>query len=102
MSTVQQLPNGRHGLPRRFVAAHQQSRILRAVAKIIESEGYDACSVSRVIDKAGVSRKTFYAFYVDRPDAFLAAAENVLFPDVILTGIPELDAAGWRITKAVA
>lgn len=73
-----QLPPGRHGLPRAFVAANQRERILSAVADVASVAGYSDMTVEGVIVTAGVSRRTFYEHFKDKDDAFLAAFDAVL------------------------
>lgn len=55
----------------------QRTRLLGAAIRIAGSEGYAGMTVSAVIAKAGVSRKTFYEFFSDREDIFLAAFDLV-------------------------
>ncbi|WP_304720846.1 TetR/AcrR family transcriptional regulator [Conexibacter sp. CPCC 206217] len=76
--TPAQLPSGRHGLPREYVVNSQRSRLLGAAVLIAGAEGYAGMTVSAVIGKAGVSRKTFYEFFQDREDIFLAAFDQLL------------------------
>lgn len=76
--TPAQLPSGRHGLPREYVVNSQRSRLLGAAVLIAGAEGYAGMTVSAVIAKAGVSRKTFYEFFQDREDIFLAAFDRLL------------------------
>jgi AcrR family transcriptional regulator len=40
---------------------------------VVASKGYAATTVAAIVEKAGVSTKTFYALYKDREEAFLAA-----------------------------
>ena len=69
------LPRGRHKLGRDEVRASQRSRILRAMLETAAEHGYAAASVQRVASKARVSPNTFYAFFEDKLDCFLAAVE---------------------------
>ena len=55
-----QLPPGRHGLARSFVARNQRERILAAVATVASKRGYGGMSVQDIVREAGVSRRTFY------------------------------------------
>jgi AcrR family transcriptional regulator len=73
-----QLPRGRHGLLRSFVAADQRERILAAVAQAAAELGYAQMSVEAVIARAGVSRRTFYEHFRNKEDAFLAAYDAVV------------------------
>ncbi len=68
-----QLPRGRHGLLRSFVAANQRERILSAVAQAAAELGYAEMSVEAIIARAGISRRTFYEHFRNKEDAFLAA-----------------------------
>jgi AcrR family transcriptional regulator len=73
-----QLPSGRHGLLRSFVAANQRDRILDAVAQAAAELGYAEMSVEAIIARAGVSRRTFYDHFKNKEDAFLAAYDAVV------------------------
>jgi AcrR family transcriptional regulator len=72
---VQQLPRGRHGLPREQVLASQRGRILEAIAAAVADKGYAQTTVADVIARAGVSRETFYEQFGGKEDAFLAALD---------------------------
>jgi AcrR family transcriptional regulator len=73
-----QLPSGRHGLLRSFVAANQQERIMAAVAQAAAELGYAEMSVEAIVARAGVSRRTFYEHFKNKEDAFLAAYDAVV------------------------
>ncbi len=73
-----QLPSGRHGLLRSFVAANQRERILSAVACASAELGYAEMSVEAIIAMAGVSRRTFYEHFKNKEDAFLAAYDDAV------------------------
>ena len=73
-----QLPSGRHGLPRSFVESNQRQRILRAVVEVASGTGYAGFTVRDVIERAGVSRRTFYEHFDNKEQAFLAAYELVV------------------------
>jgi AcrR family transcriptional regulator len=75
---VQQLPRGRHGLPREEVLASQRGRILMAVAAAVADKGYAQTTVADVIARAGVSRETFYEQFGGKEDAFLAALDGAV------------------------
>src|SRR5947208_17159935 len=72
-----QLPPGRHGLTRQFVASNQRERILDAVADVVSFAGYTAMSVEDIIATAGVSRRTFYDNFTSKEDAFLTAYDAI-------------------------
>jgi AcrR family transcriptional regulator len=73
-----QLPSGRHGLLRSFVAANQRERITAAVAPAAADLGYAEMSVEAIVARAGVSRRTFYEHFRNKEDAFLAAYDDVV------------------------
>jgi AcrR family transcriptional regulator len=73
-----QLPSGRHGLLRSFVAANQRERILSAVAQAAAELGYAEMSVEAIVVRAGVSRRTFYEHFRNKEDAFVAAYDAVV------------------------
>jgi AcrR family transcriptional regulator len=73
-----QLPSGRHGLSRSFVAANQSERILSAVAQAAAELGYAEMNVEAIIARAGVSRRTFYEHFKNKEDAFLAAYDALV------------------------
>jgi AcrR family transcriptional regulator len=73
-----QLPSGRHGLLRSFVAANQRERIMAAVGQAAAELGYPDMSVEAIVARAGVSRRTFYEHFKNKEDAFLAAYDAVV------------------------
>jgi AcrR family transcriptional regulator len=73
-----QLPSGRHGLLRSFVATNQRERILAAVCQAAAELGYAEMNVEAIIARAGVSRRTFYEHFKNKEDAFLAAYDAVV------------------------
>jgi AcrR family transcriptional regulator len=73
----EQLPPGRHGLSREFVAANQRERMLEAIVDIISFGGYQSMSVEEITSAAGVSRRTFYDHFKDKESSFLAALDVI-------------------------
>jgi AcrR family transcriptional regulator len=67
------LPRGPHRLAREVVLASQRGRLLDAIAQVVAEKGYGATTVADVIERAGVSRKTFYEHFRDKEACFLAA-----------------------------
>ena len=74
--TVQQLPRGRHRLSREQVLASQRGRMLAAMAETVAEKGYVRTTVADVIERAGVSRETFYEHFSSKEDCFLAAYDT--------------------------
>lgn len=73
LSELDRLPRGRHGLTREEVADQQRARILAATVDVVAERGYPVTRVVDIIQRAGVSRKTFYELFGDKEDCFLAA-----------------------------
>ena len=67
------LPRGRHAASREIVWRSQQERLLEAMAGAVAEKGYARAAVADVIERAGVSRKTFYEHYANKEACFLAA-----------------------------
>jgi AcrR family transcriptional regulator len=67
------LPRGRHSLPPEVVTDSQRGRMLRAAALAVAEKGYGETVVTDVIERAHVSRKTFYEHFADLQDCFRQA-----------------------------
>jgi AcrR family transcriptional regulator len=76
--TEGRLPRGPHHLSSEEVAAHQRERLIDAMVTLV-AEGHTIATVADVIERAGVSRKTFYAHFPDR-EALLRAAFDATSP----------------------
>jgi AcrR family transcriptional regulator len=61
---------------REQLRASQRGRLICAVTDSVADKGYAATSVADVIERAGVSRKTFYAHFADKEACFLAAYDT--------------------------
>ena len=92
------LPSGRHGLTRAAVAASQRSRLLDAMAQVVAEKGYAATTVADVVERAGVSRRTFYEQFTDKEACFLAAYDSALAAVLgrIHDAVGVVEAGGWR------
>ena len=49
----------------------QRRRILDAAAEVFAARGFAGASVEQIVERAGMSRKTFYAHYQDLTDVLL-------------------------------
>jgi AcrR family transcriptional regulator len=67
------LPRGRHAAPREVVAESQRERMLVAMAEACATKGYANVAVADVIERAHVSRRSFYEQFSNKEDCFLAA-----------------------------
>jgi AcrR family transcriptional regulator len=70
------LPRGPHALPQDVVVAHQRERLLDAAAAAMAEQGYAELTVRDLIDRAGVSRRTFYQLFDAKIDCVFAAHER--------------------------
>jgi AcrR family transcriptional regulator len=71
------LPPGRHGLPREFVAENQRERLLNGVVDAVAEHGYNQTTIGAIAEAAKTSRRTFYEYFEDKQDCFLAAYEMI-------------------------
>lgn len=82
MATMESLPKGRHGLSREEVATSQRTRLLRATVDLGTERGFASLTLTDIVGRAGVARSTFYEYFADKEQCFLAAfdyaAERVL------------------------
>jgi AcrR family transcriptional regulator/DNA-binding MarR family transcriptional regulator len=67
-----------NGLGREQVAEIQRARILGAMAEVTVELGAGNVTVSHVVARSGVSRRTFYELFQDREDCFLAALDGAV------------------------
>jgi AcrR family transcriptional regulator len=71
------------GRPARRAAAQrvsefQRARLLNATLELASTGGCEAATVTAVVSRAGVSRKTFYDLFRDRDDCLLALLNETL------------------------
>jgi AcrR family transcriptional regulator len=66
-------PSGIRKLPSDLVSAVQRERLLAAMLRAAAELGYREANVQDVIERAGVSRPTFYEHFSNKEDCFLAA-----------------------------
>ncbi len=71
------LPRGRHKLGREVVRSSQHQRLLRAVVECVAENGFEATTVPLIVGTARVSGNTFYKFFTDKTDCFLAACDEI-------------------------
>lgn len=69
-------PAGVRKLPADLVRAIQRERLIVAMLNAVADLGYLETNVQDVIDRAGVSRPTFYEHFSNKEDCFLAAFDT--------------------------
>jgi AcrR family transcriptional regulator len=75
-SSEGKFPSGVRKLPSDLVSAVQRERLIAAMLKAASELGYRDANVQDVIDRAGVSRPTFYEHFANKEDCFLAAFDT--------------------------
>jgi AcrR family transcriptional regulator len=76
------------------VSAIQRARMLNAMVAVAGERGASRVSVAHIVDRAGISRRTFYEHFEDREDCLLAAfdyavarAGEVVLPAYAVEGV---------------
>ncbi len=75
LPSLDRLPSGRHRLSRKAVEASQRGRLLLAIVQVVSEKGYAPATVADVVERASVSRTTFYRQFPDKESCFLEATE---------------------------
>jgi AcrR family transcriptional regulator/DNA-binding MarR family transcriptional regulator len=70
------LAAGVNGLARERVIDIQRARILAAMVEECAERGAGNVTVAHIVERAGVSRRTFYELFTDREDCFLGAFDD--------------------------
>ena len=80
------------------VADSQRARMLDAVVRAVAFRGYADVTVTDVVGRAGVSRRTFYEHFRDKQECFLAAYQTGLeiLAGRIVGATAETPDAVWR------
>ncbi|HVA19167.1 MAG TPA: TetR family transcriptional regulator [Solirubrobacteraceae bacterium] len=68
----------RNGSVHEQVSGIQRTRLLTALAQVCAEHGAANVTVAHIVERAGVSRRTFYELFSDREDCFLAGLEEGL------------------------
>ncbi len=71
-----QFPSGTRRLPAELISAVQRERVLAAMHSATAELTYREVSVQDVLDRAGVSRPTFYEHFENKDACFLAAFDS--------------------------
>ncbi len=89
-------PRAYNGLQRERLGELQRARILSAAFEVVCERGAANVSVAHVVERSGVSRRTFYEQFSDREDCLLAAFEQAL-ASASARVLPAFEAGGsWR------
>lgn len=95
------LPRGRHNLSRDEVERSQRVRLAVAMAECCADAGFVDSPVKAVLERAGVSRLTFYELYTGKLECFLEALD--LVGEVLLDQLQGVlvDGTGSPLDQAV-
>jgi AcrR family transcriptional regulator len=67
---------GRQAVGSGHVIEIQRARILAAMVEVSAERGAASVTVAHIVERAGVSRRTFYELYSDREECFLGAFDD--------------------------
>jgi len=73
-----QLRGGPGGPPPQVVARVQRDRLFRSLAAVSAEQGYAGTTVAHVLQRARISRRTFYSLFSDKEDCFLWAYREAM------------------------
>lgn len=76
--TAHNHPNQSNGIERQRVTNIQRTRMLAAMAEACTEHGAANVTVAHVVERAGVSRRTFYEIFTDIDGCFLAALDEAV------------------------
>jgi AcrR family transcriptional regulator len=85
-----------NGLSRAQVHSIQRKRILAAAADVVGERGYSGATVSDVVARARVSRKTFYEVFASWEDCFMCVFDAALSRAQLLAQEAYTDERTWR------
>jgi AcrR family transcriptional regulator len=66
------------GAPRERVERNQRERLFGATVAVTTSKGYGKTSIADLVEVAGVSRTTFYKYFADKEECFLATLDQII------------------------
>jgi AcrR family transcriptional regulator len=82
-------------LPRQQVIEIQRARILTAAVETIRQSSYGALTVTALIQRARISRKTFYEIFTNRDECFAAVVEEIFARACSVAGAAYSAEEGW-------
>ncbi len=89
------LPPGRHGLPREFVTRNQRDRLAVGMIAVVAERGLNDATITRICAAAGVSRRTFYAYFSSKEECFFATYRTIVEHLRIATDAAATGADAW-------
>lgn len=94
----------RYDAERERVMSIQRARMIAAMAQASAELGAGSVTIAHVVERAGVSRRTFYEVFADREDCFLATFEEAIARASHALGDAWASEAKWeqRVRSALA
>src|ERR1044072_6204828 len=84
------------GVPRADVERNQRERLFGATVAVTTEVGYGETRVADLIEMAGVSRATFYRFFDNKEECFLATLDALIEAAIEATSTPIRDGGTWE------
>jgi AcrR family transcriptional regulator len=72
------LPRGPQALPREQVALLQRERLYKAMVECVDEHGYVATTISELVTRARISRRSFYEHFHNKDECLLATYDTVI------------------------
>ena len=72
------LPRGPQALPREQVAEHQRQRLYAAMVQAVNEQGFVATTISDLVSRAGISRRSFYEHFENKEQCLLATYDVIV------------------------
>jgi TetR/AcrR family transcriptional repressor of mexJK operon len=87
---------GRGGRPSRADALRLRGRILEVATELFLAQGYESTSIEAVAARAGISKRTFYHRFDDKPMLFAAVVHQIIEQIRPRAGVPLIEGATLR------
>ncbi len=90
------LPRGPQALPREQVAEHQRERLYKAMVECVNEHGFVASTISELVSRARISRRSFYEHFDNKDECLLATYDTVIERLGRRLRNAQISAAGWE------
>jgi len=87
---------GRGGRPSRADALRLRGRILEAATELFLAKGYESTTIEALAERAGISKRTFYDRFDDKPMLFGAVVHQIIAQIRPPAGVPLIEGATLR------
>src|SRR5580692_8714437 len=87
---------GRGGRPSRADALRLRGRILEVATELFLAQGYESTTIEAVAARAGISKRTFYHRFDDKPMLFAAVVHQIIEQIRPAAGVPLIEGATLR------